>query len=151
MKKKKMRMRSTEVKNEARDMRKDNLNTRRVNLHANRVRRIGTGQVVKLRDNIKKAEMDVPKALLGVFMIKSIRLVLQCPYIVQELDARQIPFNEAHRSAIKELKKTLLRWHQQEYPAVPDDEREFKLIACNPDHLWHVTNYNKPFQNGTVT
>jgi len=78
------------------------------------------------------------------FPIKSFRLTVQCPYIIKELDARNIPFdNNIERNKIKKLKKRLLQWHEENYPNDDDANRKITLLVCNPDELFLVSTTTK--------
>ena len=68
------------------------------------------------------------------FPIKSFRWTVHCPYIIKELDARNIPFDNIERNKINKLKKRLLQWHEENYPN--DTNREIALLACDPDEIF---------------
>jgi uncharacterized protein (DUF3820 family) len=75
------------------------------------------------------------------FPIKSFRLTAQCPYIIKELEARNISVDDADKEKITRLKKKLLDWHKVMHPDATS--REIQLIGCNPDLLWSVTKAKK--------
>eukprot|EP00554_Chaetoceros_debilis_P011453 CAMPEP_0194106128 /NCGR_PEP_ID=MMETSP0150-20130528/6215_1 /TAXON_ID=122233 /ORGANISM="Chaetoceros debilis, Strain MM31A-1" /LENGTH=803 /DNA_ID=CAMNT_0038794199 /DNA_START=154 /DNA_END=2565 /DNA_ORIENTATION=+ len=79
-----------------------------------------------------------------MFPIKSFRLTAQCPYIIEELKARNIAFDEEEKKKITKLKKRLLHWHLEKYP---DKEvaatREIELISCNSEKLLSTTTVKK--------
>ena len=72
-----------------------------------------------------------------LFPIKSFRLTAQCPYIIKELEARNISIHDADREKITRLKKQLLDWHIMKYPNAR--LRSIELMGCNAEKLWSIT------------
>ncbi len=106
-----------------------------------------------LKDDNKSQENAIAK---DKFPIKSFRLTVQCPYIIEELKARNIGFDEEDKNKITKLKQKLLEWHEQESLKTSSGKidntgskrgaREIEIIGCNIEDLWTVTKTKKPLQ-----
>lgn len=92
-------------------------------------------------ESVKEDSDEVGSSTKQCFPIKSFRLNAQCTYIILELMARGISFEEDEKGKITKLKKRLLNWHKGEYPDA--STREIELIGCKAEELWSVTTVAK--------
>ena len=95
----------------------------------------------KLQNDDDSSSCQSQKKVLHLFPIKSFRLTAQCPYIIKELEARNIAIHDADRKKITRLKKQLLDWHTTKYPGAT--LRKIELLDCDAEKLWSVTKNNK--------